>query len=267
MAKVSISQAWDESRAVLARDGKLIVPVALALLLLPGLIVNVLVPRPTTGQMPEAGLWLVVALPALLVTFAGQLSVVRLAMGPHVTVGDAIRHAAGRTLQLFGAFLAWFVPFGLIGSVPYAMILSNPSNPPAGAALALLAITLIGMFVAVRLLLIGPVAGAEKAGVFGVLRRSWKLTAGNWWRLFGFLVLFAIGAIALIWAVGSVVGLLARLAFGQLTTTSVGGLIVIIVAQALTASVYVVLFVMQTRIYVQLSGRGEVDASVPTTGT
>ena len=41
MAKLSISQAWDETRLILARDGKLIAAVALALFVLPGIVLNV----------------------------------------------------------------------------------------------------------------------------------------------------------------------------------------------------------------------------------
>jgi hypothetical protein len=116
------------------------------------------------------------------------------------------------------------------------------------------------MFLAIRLLLIGPVASAEEGGSLRVIRRSWELTEGNWWRLFGFVLFFAIGAMVLIMAVSSGLGLAARLAIGQVTPLSVTGLILVLVAQLLTAAIYVVLFVMQARIYAQLAGgREQVD--------
>ena len=38
-----------------------------------------------------------------------------------------------------------------------------------------------------------PVASEETVGPIGIIRRSWELTRGNWWRLFGFIVLFLLG--------------------------------------------------------------------------
>ena len=266
MAKASISLAWDETRAVLARDGKLIASVALALLVLPGVAVNVLLPEASGLGTPQTLLWTLVLLVAFLITFAGQLSIMRLATGPHVTVGESIRHAGARVLPFFGAFLLWAIPIIIAASLLYQMVRTNPTRPPLVASLGMLAIGLIGIFLAVRLLLLGAVASSEPGGPPTILRRSWQLTAGNWWRLFGFLLMFAIGAIALIWATTSVVGLVARLTIGEITRGSVAGLVVILIAQCVTAAVYAVLFVIQARIYVQLAGRGEAQVSVPRSG-
>ena len=125
----------------------------------------------------------------------------------------------------------------------------------------------VGIFLSVRLILLSAVASAEHGGPVAVLRRTWELTSGNWWRLFGFLLLFAIGALVLVWAARSVVGLVAQMAFGSLTPLSVGGLIVIIVAQLLSAGISVVLVVMIARLYAQRTGRGEAQAGVPNSGT
>jgi len=267
MPKVSISLAWDESRAVLARDGKLIASVALALLVLPGVVVNVLFPRSASLGMPEGTAWMIALLVALLITFAGQLSIVRLAMAPHLTVGEAIRHGAQRALPFVGAFLIWVVPFVIVLSLLYEVMRRNVAQPPMAAALGIIAIAIFALFLVVRLVLIGPVAAAEQRGPVMILRRSWDLTAGNWWRLFGFLLVYAVGAIVLIWAVASVVGVAARLTIGNLSPGSVGGLVFILIAQILTAAVYAVLFVMQARIYVQLARDDGAQAGVPSSGT
>ena len=95
MAKLSISQAWDESRAVLARDGKLIGAVALALFVLPGIVLDLFMPEAPAGQFPPAGPWMAVAAVAILMSLVGQLAIIRLAMGPHLTVGEAITRVAG----------------------------------------------------------------------------------------------------------------------------------------------------------------------------
>lgn len=257
MAKVSISQAWDETRAVLARDGKLIASVALALLVLPGVVLNVLLPNGVSIGTGQQATWVVLGVIVLILTFIGQLSVLRLAMGPHIAVGEAIRHAAVRALPFIGAFLLWVVPFLVLGSIPYQIIRSHPAEASTTAGVGLLALMALAMFLAIRLLLIGPVASAEQGGSLRIIRRSWDLTEGNWWRLFGFVLIFAIGAMVLILAVSNGLGLVARLTIGRVTPLSVGGLVLVLVAQVLTAAIYVVLFVMQARIYSQLAANRE----------
>ena len=44
MSKLSLSRAWEETMAVLAHEGRLVLPVALALFVLPGLILNASMP-------------------------------------------------------------------------------------------------------------------------------------------------------------------------------------------------------------------------------
>ncbi len=267
MAKLSISQGWDETRAILARDGKLIAAVALALFVLPGIVLNIAVPRAPAGQMwqPSPTAMVILAV-VLLITLVGQLSVVRLALGPHITVGEAISHGARRLLPYVGAFLLWSVPLLAIGSVLYTM--SNPQgrSPSVAAAIALLAVTALGVFISVRLMLLSAVASAESGGPLAILQRTWALTRGNWWRLFGFVVMLLIAAMAAIWAVGAVVGVVAKLAFGDLSPLSIGGLIVVIVGQLLSAAISVVLLVMIARLYAQRAGAGGAQASVPSSG-
>jgi hypothetical protein len=253
MVKVSISQAWDETRAVLARDGKLISSVALALLVLPGVVLNVLLPNGVAGTTGRP-IWVIIGVAGLLLTFTGQLSVLRLSMGPHISVGEAIRRAAVRVLPFFGAFLLWVVPFLLLGSMPYNVIRSHPGESSTTAGLELIAVMAVAVFLAVRLLLVGPVACAEQGGSLRIIGRSWELTEGNWWRLFGFVFFFAIAAIILIMAVTNGLGLVVRLTIGQVTPLSVAGLVLVLVGQLLTVAIYVVLFVMQARIYSQLAG-------------
>jgi uncharacterized membrane protein len=266
MTKLSISRAWDESRLVLARDGKLIGTVALALFVLPGIVLNVVMPRTPTTEMPRPNAWMVVALVPILISLVGQLSVVRLAMGPHVSVGEAIAHGGRRLLSYVGAVLAWTIPFMIVGSVLYAVVGRDPQHPSTGAAVALLALTIVGVFIAVRLIMMSPVASAEAAGPIAVIRRSWDLTKGHWWRLFGFLVIFLVGALILLFAAQSVSTLIARIFFHDISPLSVGGLLVTIVSQLVSGAVSVLLFVMLARIYVQLTERAQAEVHVPNSG-
>jgi hypothetical protein len=262
MQKLSISRAWEETRVVLQREGKLIGAVALALLVLPGLLVNAVVPAARAGEMPAPGLWIVAGLVALLISLIGQLSIVRLAMGPPTTVGQAIEHGARRMLPLLGAFLIWALPLLIVLSSLYAMLRADPTHPSGVVALGMLALSVAGIFLAVRLLLLGPVASAEPIGPIAILRRSWEITAGNWWRLFGFVAIFFVGVIVLLLATASVFGLIARMFLGGVEPMSLGWLVVMLASQLLSSLVYVVLFVMQARLYVQHSANTDATAEV-----
>jgi hypothetical protein len=265
VAKLSISQAWDESRAVLARDGKLIGTVALALFVLPGIVLDLTMPEAPAGQFPPAGPWMAIAAVAILISLIGQLAIIRLAMGPHLTVGEAIIHGARRLLPYLGAALIWALPLTLAIGLLFASAGSDPEHPSTAAALGLILAGLVGIYLAVRFLMMSAVASAEGSGPLAILRRSWDISGGNWWRLFGFLFMFAIGAIVLLWAVGTVTGLLAQLAFGSIARMTAGGLIVIIVSQLISALISLTFFVMLARLYTQ-RGAGA-QASVPSSGT
>lgn len=266
MTKLSLSRAWEETTAVLARDGRLFFAVALAMFVLPGLILNVSMPAAEPGQFPPMGPWVAVAIAAVLVSLVGQLATIRLAMEPHVAVGEAISHGLRRVLPYVAATLMWLLPITIVGSALGGFLYENQEQPSVAAALALILLCLVFAFVAVRLMLSSAVASAENIGPIAILHRSWDLSHGNWWRLFAFLLLFGIGALCLIFAVDAVFGLVVRMVVEDSGPRSLGGLIVSIVSQLVSGLLSVILFVMLARMYVQRSGGGAAQASVPRSG-
>ena len=71
----------------------------------------------------------------------------------------------------------------------------------------------------------------------------------------------------MIWAVDSVFGLIVRLIVADAGPRSLGGLLIAIVSQLMSALLSVVLFVMLARIYVQRSAGAAAQPSVPNSGT
>ena len=262
MTRLSIGQAWDETKDVFRRDGNLIAIVALALMVLPGTLGALVTPQPAPGQMPSLGWGTLISFITLVVGIIGQLAVSRVALGHRQTVGQAIGEAARRTPAYLGAQFLWLLPFALL-IVPFALqIQANPGAAPPAAAMAVMALDIVFVFFAVRLLLSTPVAAAELLGPVGILKRSWNLTRGRWWRLFGFLVVFLIGLVVLGGGVAAILGVLVSLVLGPPEPMSVGALIVALGSQLVSAAMTSLLMIMLARIYLQLSGEAQA-ASVP----
>jgi Membrane domain of glycerophosphoryl diester phosphodiesterase len=261
MTNVSISKAWEETKEIVARDSKLFATIALALIVLPGVISDVVTPTPVPGALPELGYWTVVTCLALLIGLVGQLAVIHLAIGSRQTVGETIAHAFGRAPAYLGATILWLLPFavivgGIVGATTQGAATGNPRLSPAAALVVLVAVPVM-IFLAVRMLMSAPVASAERVGAIAIIKRSWDLTAGNWWRLFGFFLLFVIAGGVVLVAVNSVMGLLAKLLIGSVDPLTVGALLVAIVGQLVAAAFTVLLMTMLARIYVQLAGNGQ----------
>ena len=263
MARLSISKAWDETKVVIAQSGNLIVAVGLALLVLPGVVAGLVQPQPTPGELPPAGPWMALMLAALLIGMVGQLAIVRLALGSGVSVGEALAHAARRFLPFLGAVLLVIIPFLILVSVLAAMIGTDPEQANAAATLVLL-LVLIGMiYVLIRLLLMAPVATAESIGPVEIVKRSWQLTRGNWWRLFAFFLLLIIAGSILVLAVGTIMGTIVGLVSdGTIEPMSVGALVVGLVTQVVATALTIVFMVMLARMYLQVAG-GHAHVSVP----
>ncbi len=247
--------------------------VAAALIVLPGLIVEVISPSSirTESSVLESVLFLASALLALV----GQLSIIRLAVTPAVSVGEAIGHGARRmpiylvaAIMLTIGFIAAMIPFVLVAlaaGVPFDRSSEQAFlQSPVALLLSLIYFALL-ISVATGMLMSSPVASEEDAGPVRILVRSWNLTSGHWWRLFGFIVLFVIGALVLLAAVNWAVTAVSVVLFGAIAPMSLSALLVGLFDSILNGAVTVFLAVMLARIYVQLTGR-TAGASVPRSG-
>jgi hypothetical protein len=275
MAALSISRAWEESKAQMIADGRLMSIVAAALIVLPGLIVEVVEPGATYTSSNLLGSVLIFA--SALLQLVGQLAIIRLAMTPAVSVGEAIGHGARRmpvyvvaAILLTIGLILLLIPFAVAmyaAGVPIEAGNEQAfANSPVAVLLSCLFLAVV-FFFAIRMLMSSPVASEEAVGPVRILRRSWHLTAGHWWRLAGFFLAFLIGAVVAMLAVNIGVTAFAVPLFGRLDPMSLSALVVGLFDSALSAAMTVVLAVMLARIYVQLAGGEPGLASVPKSGT
>lgn len=164
------------------------------------------------------------------------------------------------TVLIIGAALAAIaIPLAIVAfpntvSLDKALTAMTPR-----AALALLAIMVLAIFLGVRMLMGTPVASAEHIGPIAIIKRSWALTSGKWWKLFGFLMALFIAAAVLMLAIGAVAGSVLTIALGPIESMSVSALLIGLVQGLFNAAFTALFAVMIARLYVQLSGRDAVE--------
>jgi hypothetical protein len=275
MTKLSLSRAWEETRERVRRDGNLYLSVALALLVLPQTVAGLVAPpAQLSGEQPAPGAN-ALAFVALLIGLIGQLALVRLAAGPATSVGEAISHGARRLFPTLGALLLFALAVGLF-AIPLIILFVglgwldasdlSAAQPQGAFGLLVMLLVLFALLMSVRVTLTVPVSSAEALGPVKILKRSWELTRGHYWRLLAFLLLILVAAIAILAVASLIGGILARLASDEVTAMSLGALLLALITAVAQAAFTILSTVMLARIYVQLAGGGA-EASVPSSGT
>lgn len=269
MSSLSIGRAWDEAKTALQANRRLIVPVALGLILLPAVIVSMVEPRVPPGEQPPAGPWMLVALAMVIVMIVGQLAIVLMVNGWRGSVGEAIGKATRRAPIFILAGIVFLLPTILLFSVMLGMAgvgtsatgdVDLASFGTAGWLLLCLFL-LVLIYFSIRLLPLLAVVAVEQVGPLASLKRSFALTSGYFWRLFGFLIMLMLGFAIVALAVGAVIGMIVNLSLGEPEPWSLG-LLLIALAGGLVQAGFVMVYVgMLARIYAQLSA--STHAGVP----
>lgn len=257
---LSISKAWEETSAFLGKEARLVAPVALATFALPATIAGWAYPDETAGG--GAG-WLLVLV--LLAAMVGQMTIVLLVNGWRGSIGEAIIKAARRLPVLLAALIIAFLPVILVAVVGFGASLTSAGitdpaavTPEAIAKLPnvgwlLLFILLFLIIVGVRLFPMSAIAVSEPIGPINLLKRSWTLTKGVFWRLFVLALLLAILAVVLDLSVTAVVGSIATLAVGESKAFNLSALLVALPVGLVGAMVSSVSATMIGRVYAQLT--------------
>src|SRR5437868_5940067 len=168
MRRLSISKAWEETRAIVARDGRLFVSVALALIALPETISGLIAPESILNQQQTPAWVTIVVVLLSIVSLGGQLALIRLALGPSTSVGDALAHGLRRLpAYVLAALLVGCALF--LAAIPFAVVLvasgisMQAKTLPATPAVVIAALVYLALliFVFVRMIMATPVASAE----------------------------------------------------------------------------------------------------------
>jgi hypothetical protein len=268
--RLSLSKAWEDSRQIIRRDFRLLSAVALALIVLPQTIFGAFVSSSAPGEVSLTA-QLVLLLVAL-IAFAAQIALNRLAIPPASSVGEAISSGLARCVPLFVAFMLMVVGLMLL-MIPILLVAGAAGiweTPAAGARPSggILVLIVVGLALAFAVFQLSvPIAAAERGGPIYLLRQSWRLARGNYTRLLAFMGLVIVGLIVVWIASQLVAGVVSSLLFGPPEPGSVSALLRAFAASLLQAAYTIVTGVMLARVYVQLAGPAEAQASVPISGT
>jgi hypothetical protein len=274
MAGFSVSTAWNEAAAFVKQEAGTLFLIVFALMVLPGVVLQFLLPQwmptmsagapPDPARVLAALPWLFVAIiPIALLSLWGSLTVNMLVLRRESVIGAAFGHAARRILPLLGAALLLWIAAAILSLPLIGMFVAGGRTGHWGWMILLfLLLCLLFVFFAIRLALIVPVAAAEPVGPIEIIRRSWVLTAGHFWKLLAFIVLLAIVYVVVIAVVGAVGGILIALVAGLPRPGSIGALALALLMGILKAVWLLFLVAALARVYAQLSGGGVATAEV-----
>ena len=265
MKRVSVEESFLWARQLAAREWHLIVPVALAFLAVPPLAFDLLLPKSVvaaisagpTGNMAPAmaamGWLLPVFLAILLIGLIGGLAVTALALIPGISVREAIGLAFRRLGGMVGAML--LVSAGLLlAATLFAIVGGIARVDPVSLQGMLLGLILgLGLFVSTRLVTLAPLIVERGVGPVTAIRMSWALSRDSFWRLFGALLVYLVGAGLALVAISLAVSAVLLVAGRAVGMPDAGPILSTVVIRAGAALVSAGLHILIVALYRQLS--------------
>lgn len=265
MTKLDTNAAWKEASSLVSANRDVFLALAGVFFVLPSLALTVIggEPEVVPGMQPAqisaaigaflASAWWLIGL-SLILQVSGMLAILTLMRDrTRPTVSEAIGGALQGLLPYLAASLLFAVVFGLVGGLAIAI---GGAVAPALAAVAFLLVLCFGIFASIRLILIGPVIAVEGTrNPLTALQRSWSLTRGQFWRIFGFLALVVILFVVVLGVISLLVGVVLAIFTSGETQRVLGALL----SSAMTAVLVVYLTGIYSAIHRQLAGPGTKD--------
>lgn len=227
MKRLSIEEAFAWTQSFVAREWRLLVPVAFAFLALPPLMMDLLVPQQVMNmieaavkaQNPQAlaeALRIILPVMAAVMVAAtyGSLTIAAMALIPGISVREALMLGLRRIGVMVGALLM-VAAAQLVLAMILTIIFAAAHLVGQGDQFLLVGIvTGVSLLVTVRLIMLAPMIVTRRVSAMSAIRESWLLSRGAFWRILGAVLIYALGAmvvmIALDYTVGIVLALLTK---------------------------------------------------------
>lgn len=201
MAKLSLSDVWDDTRIFMQRELGLLLPIGFATFGIGALLVSSVAPQPTPETGLQAGSWMIWLIPAIIMMLIGYLAISRLSLRSHLSVGEALGDAmrllpkaGGLALMVTGIITGMIVLASIVTGV-VVMVMGLPPKVATGTAFA--AVVPLIFWLSVRLLLLWPTLADREGGVRDAFTRAMALSRGNFLRLAGLALLNFVGYLLL----------------------------------------------------------------------
>ncbi|GGB38389.1 hypothetical protein GCM10011492_31420 [Flexivirga endophytica] len=165
-------------------------------------------------------------------------------LGRRISIGETWQKVRGRLLPLLGMTLLVGLAFVIAAGIVVGIIVLLALTTSTALAVTVGILLGLGMLVAfiwaaIKVSLASPAIVLERVGPVAALRRSWSLSSGQWWRIFGITLLaqLIVGTISNIVQLPGAAVLVASA--GDAGTPSVGAVLAVelvsVVVSALTA--------------------------------
>jgi hypothetical protein len=238
MSRVSFGEVWDQTRAFAAKEFALLAPVALACFAIPLIIWSIVEPETLDpAKPPPPGPWMIWPLPLFILQLMGWLTLASLTLIPGISVREAIRQALRRLPVALGILLV-LLGVGILLAMAIAIVMGIVAVAGLGkeGVRPVTVLLMVGLLLVAttRLMVLWPNVAEGKDGPIQSLRRALHLTKGEFWRLFGLLLLAAVVSAVLTLtadvAGGSVMLLLGRMigneALGRILAVALSAIVV-----------------------------------------
>jgi hypothetical protein len=260
---LSIEDALQWTQRFVAREWKLLLPVAFAFLALPPITLRLLLPaqiaNATTPQMLARLLasvpWLLsVELLVALITLVGGLAIVALALVPRISVREALGLAFQRFLVSVAALMLVALFAVIVVTIAAIPLQVARLAVPLQEAVLIGVMLGLGFFLSIRLIALGPVVLASRAGPIASIRLAWELTSGAFWRLLGAVLVYGIGGTVVVAASAFALGTLFVLGAKACGVPDLGPVLYAIYLQLITALFWTGFHILVVALYRQLGG-------------
>ena len=222
MAKLDTNAAWKEASAIVSANREVLFALAGVFFMLPSLALAVIAGEPEIvagmnfQQMMAAmeefsARWKWLVLLTWIFLILGVLAILTLMRDrSRPTVGKAIRDGIAGTLTALAVLFLLLVGLSLFSGIliGFAAVVS-----PALVLMVVLFVFALTIFTGIRMALVAPVIAVERLlNPVTAMIRSWRLTQGNFWMIFGFFLLILILFVVVVGIVLMVIGLILALA-------------------------------------------------------
>ncbi|MBW8743267.1 MAG: hypothetical protein JF628_02765 [Sphingomonas sp.] len=263
---LSIEDAFQWTQRLVAREWKLLLPVAFAFMAVPQLAFNLLMPAAIADsfakgdpqlimQLLEKAPWVMPsAIGVQVIALAGALSIAALALVPRISVREAIGLGLQRLFVLVVAMLLLFVAVVVLAFLVAALLQVLRLNS-AGQKVILAGVIIGSTFVIwMRLITLAAVVAMSRAGPVASIRLAWELSAGAFWRILGCVLIYSIGAQVVVLASTFALGAIFVLTCSAIGAPSLGPVLSITYATLASAAFWAGFHVLAAGFYRQLGG-------------